>query len=186
MDKSRELHELKWLRSPVDGWIQKVNVTTIGGVVNPAQSLVTIVPEGTPLIVEATLSNDDVGYVREGQSVELKVDTFPIQKYGTLKGTLVWVSPDAEEKSTMANGEENGSPGNAPERAIQNVKSVKDGYVYKVHIRPEQSKFVLNGKSATLQAGMTVQADITTDKRRVIEFFLSPLLKYVDEGVTVR
>lgn len=186
MDKSRELHELKWLKAPVDGWIQKVNVSTIGGVVNPAQSLITIVPEGTPLIVEATLSNDDIGYVHEGQSVELKVDTFPFQKYGALKGTLAWVSPDAEERSSMGTDSQNDRPGNTPERALQNVKSVKDGYVYKVHIRPEQTGFPVDGRATPVQAGMTVQADIETDRRRVVEFLLSPIVKYLDESVKVR
>ena len=186
MEKSRELHELKWLKAPVGGWVQKVNVTTVGGVVNPAQTLMTIVPDGTPLVVEATLSNDDVGYVKVGQPVELKVDTFPFQKYGTLKGTLVWVSPDAEERSVASSSDESGAAGNQAEKAIQNVKSVKDGYVYKVRIRAERGSFVVDGRSAPLQAGMTVQADIATDQRRIIEFLLSPLVKYLDEGAKVR
>ena len=186
MEKSRELHELKWLKAPVDGWVQKINVTTVGGVVNPAQTLMTIVPDGMPLVVEATLSNDDIGYVKVGQPVELKVDTFPFQKYGTLKGTLVWVSPDAEEKSSASISDENGAGGNQPEKAIQNVKSVKDGYVYKVRIRAERTGFVVDGHPAPLQAGMTVQADIATDQRHVIEFFLSPIIKYLSESTTVR
>lgn len=186
MEKSRELYALKWLKAPVDGWVQKINVTTVGGVVNPAQTLMTIVPDSTPLVVEAMLSNDDIGYVKVGQPVELKVDTFPFQKYGTLKGTLVWVSPDAEEKSSASVSDENGASGNQPEKAIQNVKSVKDGYVYKVRIQAKPAEFIVDGKPAQLQAGMTVQADIATDRRRVIEFLLSPVVKYLDEAATVR
>jgi hemolysin D len=186
MEKSRELHELKWLKAPVNGWVQKMNVTTVGGVVNPAQTLMTIVPDGMPLVVEALLSNDDIGYVKVGQPVELKVDTFPFQKYGTLKGSLVWVSPDAEERSTASISDENGAAGNQPEKAIQNVKSVKEGYVYKVRIRPEQSAFVVDGRFAPLQAGMTVQADIATDRRRVIDFVISPLIKYMGESASLR
>ncbi len=186
MEKSRELHELKWLKAPVDGWVQKINVTTVGGVVNPAQTLMTLVPDGTPLVVEATLSNDDIGYVKVGQPVELKVDTFPFQKYGALKGTLVWVSPDAEERSVVSASDESGTAGNQAEKAIQNVKSVKDGYVYKVRIRAENTTFVVDGRMAPLQAGMTVQADIQTDRRRVVEFLLSPVVKYLDEAAAVR
>jgi hemolysin D len=170
----------------VDGWVQKINVTTVGGVVNPAQTLMTIVPDGTPLVVEATLSNDDIGYVKVGQPVELKVDTFPFQKYGTLKATLVWVSPEAEEKSSAPISDENGAGGNQPEKAIQNVKSVKDGYVYKVRIRADKSVFIVDGQPAPLQAGMTVQADIATDRRTVIQFLLWPLVKYLDEAGAVR
>jgi hemolysin D len=101
-DKSRELYALKWLRAPVSGRVQKVNVTTVGQVVTGAQSLVTIVPDDTPLIVEATVSNEDIGYLKVGQPVEVKVDTFPFQKYGSLKATLVSISPDAEDRNAAS------------------------------------------------------------------------------------
>jgi hemolysin D len=184
LDKAKQLFDLKWLKAPVAGVVQKVDVATIGGVVTPAQSLVTIVPAGTPLIVEATLTNDDIGYVRQGQNVEIKVDTFPFQKYGTLKGTLVWISPDAEEKTSDATG--TGSNGDNNSKTSNGSKSAKAGYLYKVHIQPEQRQFIVDGKPVPIQSGMTVQADIITDHRRVIEFFLSPVVKYLDEGLKVR
>ena len=59
------------------------------------------------------------------------------------------------------------------------------GYVYKVHIGTEQPHFV-DGEARPVVSGMTVQADITTDRRRVIDFFLSPVVKYLDEGMKVR
>lgn len=187
LDKSRQLYALKWLRAPVSGLVQKVDVTTVGQVVTPAQSLVTIVPDGTPLIVEATVSNEDIGYINVGQPVEVKVDTFPFQKYGSLKGTLLSVSPDAEEKNAASRDTDTrsgaGSSGDPSRAAVDNANA---GYVYKVRIRTEQSQFTVNGESRPIQAGMTVQADITTDRRRVIEFFLSPVIKYMDEGLKVR
>jgi hemolysin D len=183
VEKSRQLYDLKWLRSPVDGLVQRVDVTTTGGVVTPAQSLVTIVPDGTPLIVEASLSNEDIGYVRAGQDVDVKVDTFPFQKYGTLKGKLIWISPDADEKSQ---GNDDSKGGASSGKSSPDPKSSKPSYVYKVHIRPDNTNFVVDGKTTPIQAGMTVQADITTDHRRIIEFFLSPVIKYLDEGLRVR
>ena len=60
------------------------------------------------------------------------------------------------------------------------------GYVYKLHIRTSGAGFVVDGEERPLQSGMTVQADITTDRRRVIDFFLSPVTKYLDEGLKVR
>ena len=184
LERSRQLHDLKWLRAPVSGYVQKVAVTTIGQVVTPAQSLVTIVPDGTPLVVEASLSNQDIAYVKTGQQVEIKVDTFPFQKYGTLRGTLASISPDAEERNSesMDMNTRSGKPGAEDSGATRG----NAGYVYKVHVRPDQASFVVDGKPAPLQAGMTVQADIVTDHRRLIEFFLSPVVKYLDEGVTVR
>jgi len=60
------------------------------------------------------------------------------------------------------------------------------GYVYKVQVRTLQSQFMVDGSPRPIRAGMTVQADIVTDRRRVIDFFLSPLVKYLNEGLKVR
>ncbi len=189
LDKAKELYALKWLRSPVDGLVQKVAVTTVGQVVTPAQSLVTIVPDGTPLIVEATVSNEDIGYLKVGQPVEVKVDTFPFQRYGTLKGNLVWISPDAEDKNAASRDTDTragaGSQSSDPARDAAD-SSPNTGFVYKVHVRTEASHFVVDGEPRAVLSGMTVQADITTDRRRVIDFFLSPVVKYLDEGMKVR
>jgi hemolysin D len=186
LDKSKELLALKWMRAPVSGIVQKLEVTTLGQVVTPAQSLITIVPDGTPLIVEATLTNQDIGYVREGQLVEVKVDTFPFQKYGSLRGVLTWVSADAEDKNAASSDTETRTGAVKPQEDNANGERPNAGYVYKVHVRTQDSPFVVDGVKRPLQAGMTVQADIITDRQRVIEFFLSPILKYAEEGLRVR
>jgi membrane fusion protein, hemolysin D len=189
LDKSKELYALKWLRAPVSGLVQKMDVTTVGQVVTPAQSLVTIVPDGTPLIVEATVSNEDIGYLKVGQPVEVKVDTFPFQRYGSLKGTLISISPDAEDKNAASRDTDTragaGSQQSEASRDLAN-NGPNAGYVYKVHVRTEESHFVVDGEPRPVGSGMTVQADITTDRRRVIDFFLSPVVKYLDEGMKVR
>jgi hemolysin D len=188
LDKSRELYSLKWLRAPVGGIVQKVDVTTIGQIVNPAQPLVTIVPDGTPLIVEATVSNEDIGYLDVGQQVQVKVDTFPFQKYGTLRGTLVWISADAEEKESESKDTDTRSGAASSDKSQSPEPNANSsvGYVYKVHIRTGLPQFRVHDAWRPVQSGMTVQADITTDHRRVIDFFLSPVVKYLDEGLAVR
>lgn len=185
-DKSKKLYDLEWLRSPVDGVVQSVSVTTVGQVVTPAQSLVSIVPDGTPLIVEATVSNSDVGYIKVGQPVQVKVDTFPFEQYGTLEGTLVWISPDAEDKSAISRDIDTrtGAVSASPAEAAQHDTNA--GFVYKVHIRTAPAEFLVNGQRRPVEPGMTVQVDIMTGRRRVIEFFLSPLVKYLNEGLGVR
>ncbi len=185
--KSKQLYDEQWLRSPVDGLVQSVDVTTVGGVVTPAQPLVTIVPNDIPLIVEATLSNDDIGFVKVGQKAEIKIDTFPFQKYGTIPGTLVWISPDAEDTTSASTSPDNGS--GQPNQGNQSNSSSagKSGKItYKVHIKPDRLTMDVDGKLVPIMPGMTLQADITTDRRRVIEFFLSPVIKYLDEGLKVR
>lgn len=185
-DKSKKLYALEWLRSPVNGVVQSVNVTTVGQVVTPAQSLVTIVPDGTPLIIEATVSNNDIGYIKVGQPVQVKVDTFPFEQYGTLHGTLIWISPDAEDKSAISRDLDTrtGAIGESPPQAQE--RDPHAGFVYKVHIRTARAQFIVNGQPRSVEPGMTVQADILTGRRRVIEFFLSPVVKYLNEGLRVR
>ena len=70
--------------------------------VTPAQPIITIVPDGTPLVVEAMALNKDIGFLKEGQKAEVKLDTFPFQKYGTIKGKVVSISPDAFEDERWA------------------------------------------------------------------------------------
>jgi hemolysin D len=126
------------------------------------------------LIVEATVSNEDMGYLKVGQPVEVKVDTFPFQRYGSLKGTLMSISPDAEDKNAISRDTDTrasaGSQQSDPSRDPAN-NSPNAGYVYKVYIRTEQSRFLVDGEPRPMVSGMIVQADITTDLRRVIDFF---------------
>ncbi len=191
--KAQQRYDLQWLRAPVDGMVQSVSVATLGAVVTPAQPLVTIVPRETSLVVEAKLSNEDVGFVKIGQSSEIKVDTFPFQKYGTLRGKVIWVSPDAEDA-----GGDIVLPGNASDQSAfrdqdanssnktANINNKVSGLVYRVHIQPEQLFMMVDGRQVPLTPGMTVKADITTDHRTVLQFFLSPAIRYLDEGLKVR
>lgn len=185
-DKSKKLYALEWLRSPIDGVVQSVDVTTVGQVVTPAQSLVTVVPDGTPLIIEATVSNNDIGYIKVGEPVQVKVDTFPFQKYGTLSGTLVWISPDAEDKSATSRDIDTRT-GAVPDTTLRATEHDQNaGFVYRVHIRVAKAQFMVEGQPRSVEPGMTVQADILTGQRRVIEFFLSPVIRYLNEGLRVR
>lgn len=169
--KATKFASQKFLRAPVSGYVQGLLITTAGGVVTPAQTIATIVPVDTPLIVEGSLSNNDVGFVAVGQSVEIKLDTYPSQKYGAIEGEVIWISPDAEQRSPS----ESQQPGaNAhPE-------------VFKVRIRPKRHSLNVNGVMKPILSGMSVQADIKTDDRRIIEFFFSPIKKAVQEGMGVR
>jgi hemolysin D len=149
------------LVSPVDGHVNEVFVTTVGGVVTPAEKLLTVVPQGTPLMVEALVLNKDIGFVEPGMSVTIKVDAFDFQKYGTLKGEVKHISRDS-------------------------IKDEKLGQVYKVYVTPLEHSLRAEGREVSLSAGLTVRAEVNVGKRRIIEFFLYPLIKYLDEGLSVR
>jgi len=159
--KASKRHQLEKLYSPVNGTVHGLAMHTIGGVVTSAQPIVTIVPEGTPLIVEAMAPNKDIGFIHPGQKAELKLDTFPFQKYGTIEAELFYISPDAQEID-------------------------KIGLVYKIKLRPQRFTLRVEYKDIPISPGMAVTAEVKTGKRRVIEFFLSPLIKHVDESLTLR
>lgn len=149
------------LHSPVDGTVQAVNVTSIGAVVVPQQEVVTIVPRDAPLLVEIRVLNQDAGFVEAGQAVEIKVDAFPFVQYGVLPGRIAWISPDAEVDERL-------------------------GSYYRARVEVERPTLDLDGRKMTVRAGMTVTVDVRTGERRVIEFFLSPLLKNLRESLSVR
>lgn len=161
LEKARTRIAGQILYSPVDGVVQGIHPTTIGGVVTPAQPVMSIVPENTPLLIEAMLPNKDIGFVKSGQKARIKIDTFSFQKYGTIDGIVQNVSPDAIEDEKM-------------------------GLLYKIKVSIEQDYLLVEGEEVKLSPGMAVTVEIKTGKRRIIEFFLEPLVKYMQEGLQVR
>ena len=159
--KAGQKADLQRLMSPIDGVVQQLAVHTVGGVVTPAQELLIVVPQEHPVEVEAQVENKDVGFVKEGQEVEIKVETFPFTLYGTIPGKVLSVSDDA-----------------AP---IEKV-----GLVYPTRVSMDRSTIEVDGKQVNLSPGMAVTVEIKTGKRRLIEYLLSPLLKSVKESLRER
>mgnify|MGYP000931490924 FL=1 len=149
------------LTAPVAGTVQQLAVHTVGGVVTPAQPLLVIVPGDHPLEVEAFVENKDIGFVHAGQAAEVKVETFPFTKYGTLHGTVTQVSGDA-------------------------IQDEQRGLVYAARVKLERATLKVDGKTVNLTPGMAVTAEIKTGKRRVIEYFLAPLMQYGQESLRER
>ncbi|HLA28431.1 MAG TPA: HlyD family type I secretion periplasmic adaptor subunit [Syntrophales bacterium] len=149
------------LVSPVDGTVQQLTVHTIGGVVPAAQTLMLIVPQEHQLEVEAMVENKDIGFVKEGQSAEVKVDAFEYTKYGTVPAHVVHISRDA-------------------------VKDEKRGLIYSVRVALDKSSIMVNDRAINLSAGMSVRAEIKTGTRRVIEYVLSPLIQHARESLNER
>ncbi len=149
------------ITAPCDGHVDKIFMHTIGGVVQPAQQLISVTPIDVPLLVKAKVLNKDIGFVKEKMDVKIKIDTFSFQKYGLLNGKVINVS-----KSSIMDEEL--------------------GPVYEVFIQPLQTKLIVEGKEEAISSGMSASAEIKTGKRRIIEFFIYPLIKYLDEGISVR
>jgi hemolysin D len=149
------------ITSPVDGVVAKLAVHTLGGVVSPAEKLMSIVPEGVPMQIKAIVENKDIGFITEGMDVAIKIDTFDYQKYGLFKAKVEKISPNA-------------------------IEDEKLGLVYEVFIKPETTYLEVEGKKRYLTPGMSATAELKVGERRIIEFFIYPLIKYYDEGVSVR
>lgn len=149
------------IKSPVDGFVGKLLIHTEGGVVSPNDNLISIVPSDAPLIIKANVLNKDIGFLKLGQEVAVKIDTFSFQKYGLLYGNIIEISKDA-------------------------IEDEKLGLIYEIKIKPKSLDIKVDGEIKRLEIGMSVIAEVKTGKRRVIELFIYPIIKYMDEGLSVR
>lgn len=149
------------LKSPIDGYVNEIFVHTIGGVVTPAEKIMSVVPKDAPLIIKAKVLNQDAGFVETGMPVSIKVDTYNFQKYGILDGEVTIVSPNSVDDQQL-------------------------GPVFEVYIEPKNTTLMVEGKEQTIKFGMTTTNEIKIGKRRIIEFFIYPLIKYMDESIKVR
>ncbi len=149
------------LIAPTDGTVQELSIHTIGGVVEPAQTLMRVAPAGVGVEVEAKLLNKDVGFVRAGMPVAVKVETFPFTRYGVIRGQVTNVSDDAVSDKRPDGSEE---------------------LTYLVRVRLDRDTMQVDGRTVRLEPGMAVTAEVKTGHRRVIQFVLSPLAKAVHDA----
>ena len=149
------------LTAPVDGTVQQLAIHTRGGVVTSAQALMLIVPKDDPVEVEAFIENKDIGFVKPPQEAEIKIETFQFTRYGTIHGEVISVSHDA-------------------------IEDEKRGLIYSARVRMERSSMRVDGTDVRLSPGMAVTVEVKTGKRRVIEYFLSPLIQATSESMRER
>lgn len=161
LKKTTQRVSLQRLVSPVKGAVQQLSVHTIGGVVTPAQELMLIVPGEGALQIEVWIENKDIGFVNAGQTVEIKVETFPFTKYGTIKGKILTISNDAIAHEQL-------------------------DLVYAAQVFMEKTTMHVNGKVVNLTPGMAVTVEVNLGKRRLIEYLISPLLRFKDESIKER
>jgi hemolysin D len=171
------------LRAPVDGTVQQIAVHTIGGVVTPAQQLMVIVPADSRLEVEAMVSNRDIGFVRTGQPAEIKVDTFNFTRYGLLHGEVRDVSQDAIVRDKPADKQGAARPAGA---LADSSEPQGQELLYATHVSLDRTQMEVEGRLVNLGPGMAVTVEIKTGSRRLIEYVLSPLLRYKQESLRER
>ncbi|MFN4163545.1 MAG: HlyD family type I secretion periplasmic adaptor subunit [Ferrovibrio sp.] len=147
--------------SPVRGIIKDLRAYAAGAVIQPGGFVAEVVPVGRELIVEARVSPSDIGQLRPGQPVAVKVSTYDFAQFGSVPGQLVHVSP-----STFH------GPNIAP--------------FYKALVRLERGYAGEDPARNPLLPGMTVLADIKTDERTVLRFLLNPVYRAIDTAFQER
>jgi hemolysin D len=166
------------LKAPIAGTVEALAVTTIGQAVKPGQQLMQVVPDGQGLEIEAYVLNTDIGFVRKGQPVTLKIDTFPYARYGTIPGTVVKVGTDAIPGGVALLQQMNGSLPVAHGRLSDTGAAEQTSdLVFPVTIAPAKTAMWVDGVERPLLPGMSVVAEITTGEQRALDYILFPLLR---------
>jgi hemolysin D len=161
VEQSTFVTERQQIIAPVEGYINNLLIHTVGGVVTPAEKLISVVPVDSPLVIKALVESKDSGFVEAGMAASIKIDTFSFQKYGIIDGIVAQVAKDSLEDERL-------------------------GLVYEVYVDPQQLTIMVEGQEMPLTIGMGVTVEVKTGMRRIIEFFIYPMIKYLDEGMSVR
>ncbi|MBM3224079.1 MAG: HlyD family type I secretion periplasmic adaptor subunit [Candidatus Tectomicrobia bacterium] len=179
--KARSRTQLQHLTAPIDGVVQQLAVHTLGGVVTPAQQLLVLVPQGQLFEVEAWVENKDIGFVRVGQQAEIKVAAFPFTRYGTIPAQVRTLSHDAVQPAR-----DGGALATAQAATANAMSSEHSGLVYAARLHLERTSMDIDGASVSLAPGMAVTVEVKTGTRRVLEYFLSPILQAGQESARER
>lgn len=146
------------IRSPVRGIVQRLYVTTRGGVVQPGREVLEIVPLDDQLIVEARISPQDIAFIREGQRAVVKLSAYDFAIFGGLDGVVQMISADT-------------------------LTDENDNTYYLVRIRTEETP---QTAGLGIIPGMTAQVDIITGKKTVLNYLLKPVLRARDQALRER
>ncbi|MDA9014262.1 HlyD family type I secretion periplasmic adaptor subunit [Porticoccaceae bacterium] len=153
------------LTAPVKGIVKSIRLTTVGGVIRPGEDVLEIVPLEDDLMIEAKVAPQDIGFLRVGMDVSVKIDAYDYTIYGDLNGVLSYISADTLEENTQR--------GDVP--------------FYRVHVRTQGRKF--SGRpDAELQIlpGMTATVEVKTGKNTVLSYLLKPIVKTLRESMGER
>lgn len=153
------------LTAPVKGIVKSIRLTTVGGVIRPGEDVLEIVPLEDDLLIEAKVAPQDIGFLRVGLDVSVKIEAYDYTIYGDLDGVLSYISADTLEENTQR--------GDVP--------------FYRVHIRTQGRKF--SGRpDADLQIlpGMTATVEVKTGKNTVLSYLIKPIVKTLRESMGER
>jgi membrane fusion protein, adhesin transport system len=149
------------VRSPVRGTIKRLLVTTVGGVVQPGEDLVEIVPLEDSLLVEAQVRPADIAFLHPGQPAKVKVTAYDFSIYGGLEGVVEDISADT-------------------------ITDERGESFYRIRVRTDDNALEHNGEILPIIPGMTAQVDILTGEKTVMDYLLKPILKAKERALRER
>ncbi len=172
LTKASRIHDLVVLTAPADGIVLDVAKLSVGSVLRDAETLATIVPANATLIAEIMIGSEDIGYVKIGDTVSIKMDAFAYLRHGLLTGRLVSVSAESFSAS-----------GTGPEAAPTTPHASSGGGVYyRGWVQLVNTKLEHMPASAKLLPGMTLTAEIRIGKRTILSYLLSPIIKGLSDS----
>jgi len=149
------------LKAPVRGIVNKLNVTTIGAVVQPGNNVVEIVPLGDTLLIEAQIRPQDVAFITKGQSASVKLTAYDYSTYGALDGRVERISADT-------------------------ITDERSETFYRVIIRTKSTNLLKGSEKLPIIPGMVATVDILTGSKTVLEYLLKPVKRVRDEAFRER
>jgi HlyD family secretion protein len=170
--KQTHRQRLLELRAPQGGVVKDLATHTAGTVAAPGTILMTLVPEADRLVAEIWVSNEDVGFVRAGQPVRLKLAAFPFQKYGLLEGRVLQVNPDATEAPSA----------NTRSDALAGRDRPMGPLAFRALVELGEQELVADGRRHAVHSGMQVAGEIHLGTRSVLDYLLSPVRKAFHEA----
>ena len=153
--------ELLRVTAPVEGTVHQLAAHTVGGIVPAAQPLMQIVPSLADVELEAMVENRDIGFLREGQQAQVKLDAYEYTRYGSVPATVRQIARDA-------------------------VQDERRGPLYPVRLTLSRRSVTVDGQAAPIGPGLSGSAEIVTGERRLIDYVLSPLLRHGRESLHER
>lgn len=163
LEKAARRQSLVRLTAPGDAVVLEIAKLSRGSIVREAETFFTLVPLDVPLEAEAQIDSSDVGYVKVGDEVRLKIDAFPFQRHGTLKGRIRSISQDAYKREGMAAGSASA--------------------YYLARIAVDDTKLESMRPESRLLPGMTLGAEVVVGDRSVISYLVWPVTKGLREAI---
>jgi hemolysin D len=177
--KADEHENAKRIIAPVSGTVQQLSLHTVGGILQPGQQVMQIVPDDTGIEIEAMVQNQDIGFVHAGEDAVVKLEAFPFTRYGTVPGKIETVADDAVSNPNASAKSQNTDSASASSEGQGQL-------LYTARVVLNQNTINVDGKPVKLTPGMAATVEIKTGKRKMIEFLLSPLMRMTGEAARER